>query len=356
MENRDVLAKNRFDDYLAETGIDNENILPIDQSHDNIGFLEYPGILENSGRSVESSDNIIEETIGQSLIFELGSADTNFLTIPVPAGTGLMDIEITNHYLDNEMRIVIRGISDINFYARNVISGNRKNITAGSYEIAGTNVILKFSLDNIYEYHSIMEDNKIYIEFVPPREIFDRIIVIDPAFGGNDSGIIANELKEKDVVLSIATKLKELLDQTDIKVYYTRLYDSNNPSDEKRVRIANNTRADMLIRIQVDSNDDSMVNGTTAIYNESFFIPRFGSIELANILEREVVLSIRGRAVGLKPATALDYVISNATVPAAAIKVGYLTNAQEAILLGRDDYLEKIAVGIFNAIMAVYEP
>ncbi|MDR0219862.1 MAG: N-acetylmuramoyl-L-alanine amidase, partial [Lachnospiraceae bacterium] len=83
-------------------------------------------------------------------------------------------------------------------------------------------------------------------------------------------------------------------------------------------------------------------------------IPSFGSVELANLLETEVVTSIRGKAVGLKPATANDYVISNATVPAAAIKVGYLTNAQEAILLGREDYIEKIALGIYNAIVQVY--
>jgi N-acetylmuramoyl-L-alanine amidase len=183
--------------------------------------------------------------------------------------------------------------------------------------------------------------------------MYDRIIVIDSAYGGSDTGIVANDLHEKDIVLNITMRLKELLDETDYKVYYTRL-DDNNLSEEKRVRVANNTKADMLIRIQADGDDDSMVNGTTAIYNENFFIPRFGSIELADILEREVVLSIRGKALGLTPATAYDYVIGNATVPAAAIKVGYLTNAQEAILLNRDDYIEKIAVGIFNAIQAVY--
>ena len=37
------------------------------------------------------------------------------------------------------------------------------------------------------------------------------------------------------------------------------------------------------------------------------------------------------------------------------MKVGCLTNKQEAILLGREDYQEKIADGICNAILAVYE-
>jgi N-acetylmuramoyl-L-alanine amidase len=265
----------------------------------------------------------------------------------------MADITIENHYLNEEMWIVLANV-DGGFYAENFISGNRETVKGGIYETGSDSVTLKFALDNIYEYRGTMENGNIYVEFFAPREINDRIVVIDPAYGGNESGLTVNELLEKEIVLKIALKLTALLDQTDIKVYYTRL-DDNNLSEETRVRLANNTKADMLIRIETDGAEDSATYGTTAVYNENFFIPRFGSIELANILETEVVLSIRGKAVGLVPATANDYVISNATVPAATIKVGYLTNAQEALLLNRDDYLEKIAQGIYNAIMKVYE-
>ena len=336
MENRVLLADNRF--------TESQIILPSDEAADNIVDIVVP--TETTPRTEINNQN------NDSLIFELGSADTNFLVIPVPAGTRRENVTINNHYLIDEMWIIIENV-DEDFYSKNIISGNRRNILGGTYEKTDGNAILRFMLDDIYEYRSIIEDDMIYVEFVPPREMHHRIIVIDPAFGGSETGIIANDLMEKDVVLSIALKLKDLLDETDYMVYYTRHSDTN-LSDEKRVRIANNTRADMLIRIEGDSNDDSLVNGTTTVYNASFFIPHFGSLELADILEREVVLSIRGKAIGLKPATADDYVISNANVPAAAIRVGHLTNAQEAILLKRDDYLDKIAIGIFNAIQEIF--
>ena len=288
------------------------------------------------------------------LSFELGSATTtNFLSIPLPEGTAAVDITIENHYMDEEMRVVIGGAGG-DFYEGELIGGNRRNILNASYISMGEDAILRFVLDGSFECRSIMEEGRIYIEFVPPREMYDKIVVIDPAYGGSEYGISANELNEKDLTLDIATRLKELLDETDIKVYYTRLSD-NNQDEEKRLRIANNARADMLIRIEGDSDADSRIFGTTAIYNETFFIPHFNSVELADVLEREVVLSIIGKAVGLKPATADDYVIASATVPAAAIRVGYLTNAQEATLLKRADYLDKIAQGIYNAIMVVYE-
>ena len=126
-------------------------------------------------------------------------------------------------------------------------------------------------------------------------------------------------------------------------------------SEEDRVGLTNATKADMLIRIEVNENEDSKIYGTEAVYNSKFFIPGFGSVELADLLEREVVTAISGKANGLTDSTEEDVVINGATVPAAAIRVGYLSNGQEEILLGREDYIQKIAEGIYQAIMKAYE-
>lgn len=42
-------------------------------------------------------------------------------------------------------------------------------------------------------------------------------------------------------------------------------------------------------------------------------------------------------------------------VPAAAVKVGCITNRQEAALLVREEYQDRIAKGIYNAIIKVLE-
>ena len=131
--------------------------------------------------------------------------------------------------------------------------------------------------------------------------------------------------------------------------------DDVNPTQEERVKLANETRADMYIRIQVDADEDSSVYGTTVVYNRDYFIPGFGNVELADLLEREVVTSIKGKALGLEEAETQEYTLNNVKIPGACVKTGYITNMQEAILLGRDDYQEKIASGIYNAIIKVYE-
>ena len=260
---------------------------------------------------------------------------------------------IENHYMDQELCVVIRGAKEA-FYTDNAISGNRKMIREGKYEVLEDGIKLIFRLTGIFEYRTILENNDLYVSFLNPKEEFDRIVVIDPACGGTNDGFAADNIKEKDITLQIARKLKEKLDKTDIKVYYTRM-DDVNPAEEERVFLANEIRADMYIRIQVDADEDVGVYGTTTVYNGDYFIPGFGSIELADVLEREVVTSIKGKALGLCEAQPEEYAIRNITIPAAAVKVGCITNKQEASLLERDEYQGKIADGIYNAIMKIFE-
>lgn len=287
------------------------------------------------------------------LTFVLGKSDTSYMRIPLPEKCRAEDIIIENHYMDKELCVVISGAEE-DFYTQNAISGNRDAVRQGVYESAPAETRLIFQLTGIFECRTILENNDLYINFLNPREIYNRVVVIDPACGGENTGVSAEGLLEKDINLGVAQKLKERLDKTDIKAYYTRM-DDVNPAEEERVELANETRADMYIRIQVDSNEDSNVYGTTSVYNGDFFIPGFGSVELADALEREVVTIIKGKALGLSEAKEEDYTLRNVTVPAAAIRSGCITNKQEAILLGREEYQEKIAEGIYQAIMKIYE-
>lgn len=294
-----------------------------------------------------------EETEEYVLTFVQGKSDTSYLRVPLPKNCGAEDIVIENHYMDKELCIVVNGAEE-EFYKENVISGNRDEVSRGVYEKTREGIRLNFMLTGIFECRTILENNDLYIDFSSPRENYDRIVVIDPACGGEDTGVTAEGLSEKDINLGVAQKLKEKLDKTDIKAYYTRM-DDVNPDEDNRVELANETKADMYIRLQVDSDESSSTYGTTTVYNGDYFIPGFGSVELADALEREVVTSIKGKALGLCEAGTEDYALRNVTVPAAAIKFGCITNKQEAILLGREEYQEKIAEGIYQAILKIYE-
>lgn len=293
-----------------------------------------------------------------SLLFEEKGQEMSYFCIPLHNNVKAENVTIENHYMDKELWVSIKNTAQddtyADFYRSQGVYGNREAVVDGCFE-NGTDVFrLKFRLTDIYEYQSILEDSNLYIEFMAPKEAYDRIVVIDPAYGGDITGAVSGDLESKKVTLEIARALKKKLDGTDIKVYYTRMDDSS-PSDEDRIGLTNASKADMLIRIEVNENEDTKIYGTEAVYNSKFFIPGFGSIELADLLEREVVTAISGKANGLVDSTENDEVINRAVVPAATIKVGYISNGQEAILLNRDDYIQKIADGIYQAIMAAYE-
>ena len=310
-----------------------------------------------------AQDEVVEETTvkkemteregKQNLTFVLGEADTSFLRIPLPEGCKAKDIIIENHYMDKELWLMIP-TDEENFYADNAISGNRKMIKQGSFEFAQDGCRLKLQLTGIYECRTILENNHLYIDFLSPREIYSKIVVIDPVCGGGNTGHQADGVLEKDIALQIAKKLKEKLDKSDIKAYYTRMDDAD-PAEMSRIGLANEIKADMYIGIGVNAGEDSSIYGTETVYNEDYFIPGFGSVELADCLEREVVTAIKGKALGLAAAGEDVYTIRNATIPAALVRAGYITNKQEATLLVREEYADKIATGIYQGILQSYE-
>lgn len=311
-------------------------------------------------KAVQGNIGSVEETVVEDkdhIRIDRKSQNTNYFCIPLPEGVQAEDVMIENHYMDKELWVSIKpkelaGYEE--FYEANAVYGNCDNVLEGHIDVEKDRICLRFALTGVFEYHSIFEDNALYVDFMTPKEVFDKIIVIDPAYGQQDTGVTANDIKAKDITLEIARALKAKLDNTDIKVYYTRMDDSN-PTAAKRVELATATKADMLIRIEVGGDKNTKIYGTETVYNGRFFIPGFGSVELADLLEREVVTAVSGKAGGLLEASEADAVISNATVPAAAVKVGYLTNGQEFILLQREDYIQRIAEGIYQTVLKAYE-
>ena len=79
----------------------------------------------------------------------------------------------------------------------------------GHFEVERKRICLQFQLTDVYEYRSIFEDNTLYIEFVPPREVYEKIVVIDPAYGREDTGAVTESVASKDITLNVAKALKD---------------------------------------------------------------------------------------------------------------------------------------------------
>ena len=302
----------------------------------------------------DTSDVITDK---DHIVFEReNKQNSKYFRIPLPEDVKAEDVTIENHYVNRELLVSIKPKErkgQEQFYESHAVSGNCEKVLDGQIEVDRERIGLRFTLTDVYEYQSSYEDNALYIEFMQPKEVYDKIVVIDPAYGGEEDGPTVGNVNSKTIMLNVAKALKTKLDDTDIKVYYTRM-DDTDPDNADRVELANATGADMLIRLEVNTSKETQTYGTEAVYNSRFFIPGFGNVELADLMEREVVTNIGGKANGLTPAGKEDVILQNATVPATTIRVGYLSNEKERALLLQEDYARKIAEGIYQAILKVY--
>lgn len=184
------------------------------------------------------------------------------------------------------------------------------------------------------------------------------VIVVDPGHGGRDPGKVGiNNCLEKDINLSIALKLKSLLEQNDIKVIMTReedigLYsesDSNkkNADLNQRIKIIQDNKADMAVSIHQNSFGEEYVKGAQVFYHAKSEKGR----KLAEIMQSQLIETINDGNHRKAKSNQNYYMLKKTECPFVIAECGYLSNAREAELLLQEDYQEKLAWAIHLAIL-----
>lgn len=268
--------------------------------------------------------------------------------IPLPENVKAENVIMENRYLEQELWIHIQS-EDTQFYENNPINGDTSVILEGRYEIQPDGVLLKLAMDGVQEYRSTMEGNLLEVAGCRPEDMYAFIVVVDPVGGGSENGLCGYGYQEKDVALQIAKLVQKKFALSDIRLYLTRTEDIQ-VSREDRTELIREVGADLYIRIGAAENPaEESIYGIQCYYNEEYFIPDFGSVDLADIVTKAVTIATSNRAVGLISADE-DSILKEMNIPAVQLSVGYLSNGQERHLLQQEAYLEKVAEGILNAI------
>ncbi len=240
-----------------------------------------------------------------------------------------------------------------------------------------------------YEYKAgIPEDNVSSLSEALGLKI--KTVVIDAGHGGHDPGAIGpTGLKEKDVNLRIAKALKEKLDKDGkkfgiTKVYLTRSTDKFIPLEE-RTAIAKKQGADLFISIHCNAarnkqaygietyilslTNDKAALAVAARENASTSISRSEmntvlkqyllgakieeSQRLASYVQSSVVSNVSSkyppvRNKGVKKAPFI--VLIGADIPSILVETSFITNPRDEKRLKSNDYINKIADGIFSGV------
>jgi len=184
------------------------------------------------------------------------------------------------------------------------------------------------------------------------KSIYDGYkVVIDAGHGGSETGAYYGGIAEKNINLSIAKYVNELLQKYDVTVYMTRVGDTTT-SLAARTNLANNVNADLFVSIHSNAIvGKSYINGTELLYKSNSLIKNGVTNRiLADNLLDNVTSNAGTYDKGLINRTNL-YVLNKTTMPAALVEVAYMTNSSDLTKLKSDSFRKKVAEGIVDGIL-----
>jgi N-acetylmuramoyl-L-alanine amidase len=212
-------------------------------------------------------------------------------------------------------------------------------------------------------------------------------IVIDPGHGGEDPGCIGRSgLKEKDIVLDVAKRLKNILESKEkMEVILTRESDIFIPVENRTV-VANQSQADLFISIHANASRNRNLRGVETFYlnlsqdssvietavqenaTSSTNISRMGetikkilqnskipeSKDLAETIQDNLVRCLSQKYKGVNNLGVKGgpfWVLIGADVPSILAEISFLSHPEEESRLKSSQYLELVAQGIYEGIM-----
>jgi N-acetylmuramoyl-L-alanine amidase len=219
-------------------------------------------------------------------------------------------------------------------------------------------------------------------------------VLIDPGHGGKDGGAVGSVMvgkrpvtvREKDVTLSVAHRLSEMLKSAypDKEILFTRTVDSF-VSLEDRVVIANSLlekSKDTVLYISIHANTSpfnrnasgfevwclppeykrTLLDDSAAGKENHEILPILNgmleeeiSLE-STVLAQEILAGLNAKVGQLSADRGMRqndwYVVRNARMPAVLVEVGFVSNPDEGARLADDAYLKDVAEGMYSGVRA----
>jgi len=283
-----------------------------------------------------------------------------------------------------------------------VRNGLLKVVRAGRFRKGVVRVVVDLERESSYRVFTMTDPFRVIIdidgkaETAAPRETPEprpapsrgKIrVMLDPGHGGKDPGAIGpTGLREKDVVLAIGRRVRDLLRRDEAyEVRMTRDSDVFIPLEE-RTAMANEARSDLFVSLHINASPNRKAEGVSTyvlsrassdrhslelaarengvpvaklsavkfiIDDLSTYGRKKESLRLAKTVNDAIVRNVNGRFgkvadLGLKQAP--FYVLVGARMTAVLVEVSFITNRREEARLNDPAYLATVADSVVEAI------
>lgn len=188
--------------------------------------------------------------------------------------------------------------------------------------------------------------------------LLGKIIYLDAGHGGQDSGATANNLKEKEINLTLVQLLEKNLISNGATVYLTRDgdYDLSSSNYQRkrsdlynRAKLINNSNCDIYISIHLNSTTSSKWKGLQIFYNSNNKKNKLLAEKINEVLQNNLsnVRKIKEEN--------NYYMYKNINKVGILIEAGFISNPNDNYLLRDKNYQIKLVNNITKGIISYYQ-
>ena len=182
-----------------------------------------------------------------------------------------------------------------------------------------------------------------------------KLIIIDVGHGSKDNGTSYNDLKEKELNLSISKKIQIEFIKTGASTILTREgdYDLSSPNTKRRKRsdfdnrinLINESKANMYLSIHINYLDNPSYSGAQVFYNKD-------NEDLANTIQMFLNKINTPRSIKKIPEL---YMYDKLNIKGVLIECGFMSNYNDRNKLSNEEYQNLLAKTIKDAIVYYYK-
>ena len=288
--------------------------------------------------SKSTLDNLIYNHSNRTLVLQ----NTSGLSVP--------DFSITDDYRNKKYILTLSGNYQ-STYGYGTIPVGDEYIKSISIANSGNRTQIIIDENSIIATKISANNDEVRIQFVNPKEIYDKVIVIDAGHGGTDPGASGNGLVEKEIALDIMLRVYDLLEKDSrVKVYATRVDDSY-PTNVSRA-VMGNLSADLFVSIHFNSVASAGPNGTEVLYMErsTDISGKLTSKIAAQMMQNYLISALGTTDRGIKSRPDL-IVLNQSTIPAILVEIAFLSNEEDAKMITKEENRKLAAEAIYSAII-----
>ena len=181
----------------------------------------------------------------------------------------------------------------------------------------------------------------------------NKVIVLDPSWGGEFTGENENGVVEAEVVFDLAQRLEGRLIALGVNVVLTRSA-KNSPLEKDRIQVANSVSADLVIALKVDTYKNENANGVATYYygRDDQGVSSVVGARFANLLQREICA--RTDLLNCRTHAKSWHLLRLTQAPTVRIDLGYLSNPKDAKRLATPTFRDTLAEAMIVAIQRLY--